>query len=218
MLETKKEILHKFRFHPSNELIQLTQQQLIRLPLLNKFVENKTNFPLLQNDRHEYVLHHPIRFPWFIPLFHSINTQQPHVLFTELTIDENIFDVLQLFDYLCVDLFPSPLLDERNLRSLNPTKNTDRNRRLVYRPVKNVGEARTLAAQFILSLSRDEYDLNDFRTIESVFSLISVIFTRRDIFNSQFRYHTYTILDKCVFPLFFKRHPMEVLINIDEDE
>ncbi|CAF1646974.1 unnamed protein product, partial [Adineta ricciae] len=129
--------------------------------------------------------------------------------------DENIFDVLQLFDYLCVDLFPSPLLDEPNLRSLNPT---DRNRRLFYRPVKNVGEVRTLAAEFVLSLSRDEYDLNDFRTIESVFTLISVIFTRRDIFNSQFRYHTYTILDKCVFPLFFKRHPMEVLINIDEYE
>ncbi|CAF1364209.1 unnamed protein product [Adineta steineri] len=218
MLEIKEETLYKFRFEPSNKLIQLTKQELARIPLLFAFVERKNDFPSIQNDQDEYLLHYPIHYNWFMPILHSINTEQPYILFTDLFKDENILDVLQLFDYLCINLFSPPLLDERNIRLLNPTTNKNENQRLVYRRANNLSEARNIAAAFVLSLTKNEYDLNDFKTIECIFSLISVIFSHRDIFSSQFRYHTYTILEEYVFPLFFKEHPIHLLVNIEQNE
>jgi len=41
-------------------------------------------------------------------------------LFDELAEDENILDVLQLFDYLGINSFPLPLLKTEDLVLLNP--------------------------------------------------------------------------------------------------
>jgi hypothetical protein len=41
-------------------------------------------------------------------------------LFDELAEDENILDVLQLFDYLDINSFPLPLLKTEDLVLLNP--------------------------------------------------------------------------------------------------
>ena len=59
MFETREEIMHKFCFHPSNELIQLTQQLLTHIHLLNECVENADNFPSLQTNSHRDALDKP---------------------------------------------------------------------------------------------------------------------------------------------------------------
>ncbi|UJR12658.1 hypothetical protein I4U23_016832 [Adineta vaga] len=130
-----EQILYKFRFKPSNKLIYLTKEELSRIPLSFTLVEHKNNFLSIENDHNEYLLHYPVSYKWFIPILNSLNTEQAYILFNELSKTENILDVLQLIDYLCIDLFPSPHLDEQNLRLLNPMINKDEKQRLVYRRV-----------------------------------------------------------------------------------
>lgn len=145
-----------FRFGASNEPLRLTQEQLDRIPYLLGLVTNDQKFLSIRNKHGEYVLNPPIHYQWFMPIFRAITSQQPYVLFNELSEDENALDVVQLFDYLNIDGFGSPLFQDEKLVLLNPVVNdTDHERHVKYRRA-TLSEARSTAAQFLLSISKNE--------------------------------------------------------------
>jgi hypothetical protein len=127
---TNKEIMYAFRFMPSNKCVRLNQKQLDCIHYLAALVEHKEDFLSSQNENGEYVLNPPIDYTWFLAILHSIISEQPYSLFAELPKDENVLDTLQLFDYLGVDSFSSPLLKEEYLVLSNPTKNDNEKRRI----------------------------------------------------------------------------------------
>jgi hypothetical protein len=157
---TNKQVMYAFRFMPSNKCIRLNQKQLDCIPYLTALVEHKDDFLSSRNENGEFVLNPPIDYTWFLAILHSIISEQPYSLFTELPEDENILDTLQLFDYLGVNSFSSPLLKEKDLLLSNPTNNNNRKIRIEYHPA-NLSEARNTAAVFVIAIHNNEYNLLD---------------------------------------------------------
>jgi hypothetical protein len=213
---TDKQTIYKFRFNSSDKLIQLTQSHIDRIPYLQALVAHKDDFSSIQNDQDEYVLHPPIHYNWFMAIFHSIITEQPYTLFTELPEDDNILDVLQLLDYLGINSFSSPLLKEPNIIVSKRASNEDERKRIVYERANSLSEARNTAAKFVIALTKNEYNLHDFKTIECIFSLISVTFSDGRVFNSRFRHHTFTIVEEYVFPLFYIKNSAQLLATLEQ--
>lgn len=134
----------------------------------------------------------PHHYQWLVSIFRSITPlQRPYALFNELSENEN--DVLQLCDYLGIDAFPSPRLKGVKLVLANPSNETDQKRCVRYNRAR-LSEARDTAAQFIISLSKNEYDLEDSDTVQSIFDLILALFSNESVFSCRFRYHTLTIV------------------------
>ena len=209
---------YKFRFGTSDKLVQLTQHQLDRMPYLSTLVAHKDDFLSMKNDQNEYVLRHPIHYNEFMAILHSITIEQPYALFTSLPEDDNILDVLQLIDYLGINSFSCPLLKEPNIVLSNPPHREKDKKHIEYHRVKNISEARNTAAAFVLALTRNEYNLHHFKTNECIVSLISIIFSNRDVFSSRFRHHTYTIAKEYVFPLFLRKHPIHMFPTIKQSD
>ncbi len=209
---TNKEVMYAFRFMPSNKCIRLNQKQLDCIPYLAALVEHKDNFLSSQNENDEFVLNAPIDYTWFLAILHSIISEQPYSLFTELPEDENVLDTLQLFDYLGVNSFSSPLLEEEYLVLSNPTKTDNEKRRIEYHRA-NLSEARNTAAEFIIAIHKNEYNLLDFGTMEIIFSLITVILSKPNVFSSRFRHHTFTIVKEYCFQFFPTKKKYELNIT-----
>jgi hypothetical protein len=147
-----------------------------------------------------------------VTILHSINSEQPYSLFTELAEDENIFNVLQLFDYLGVNSFSLPLLKEKRLVLSNPTNDENEERIINYHRA-NLSEARNTAAEFIIAIYKNHYNLLDCYTVMNVFSLIMVIITKSDVFSSRFRHHTVTIVKEHCFQFFDTKQKREIIFT-----
>ncbi|CAF3529128.1 unnamed protein product [Rotaria sp. Silwood1] len=204
IIDTDKTVLYAFRFGTSNKLVHLTQQQLNRIPYLFNLVAHKDDFLLVQNENGEYILSHPIEYNWFMPILCSITSEQSYTLFGELVEDDNVVDTLQLFDYLGIDPFPLPLLKDKSLVLSNPIKIDDNKKQVVYHKA-NISEARQTAAEFIIALSNNEYDLHDLSTLNNIYSLIIIILSTATIFHSRFRHHTLIVAKECCYSLFSKK-------------
>ncbi|CAF1002892.1 unnamed protein product [Adineta steineri] len=194
--------MYKFGFENCDKIIELSEEEVHRIPYLLTLISRNDDFLSIKNNKNEYILHYPICYNLLIPILNSINNEKPYSLLNDLSINENIFDVLQSFDYLCLN----------QSKSLN-----NQDKRFIYHGAKNLCEVRNTATRFVLSLTRNEHNFNDLQKVEYIFSLISVIFSNKSIFSSQFRYHTYTILEEYVFPLFFKKHPIYLLNDIKQN-
>jgi hypothetical protein len=196
--------MYAFHFGTSDKLVHLNQQQLDRIPYLSILVARKDDFKSMQNKTGEYVLNYPIEYTSFIPILRSIIPKQPYTLINEISEDDNVLDTLQLFDYLCISSFRLPLLKYEDLVLSNPI-NTDNNKRRVKYREAIISEARQTAAEFIIALSKNEYNLCDSHTVEQVFSLIKVILYNPSVFSSRFRHHTLTVAKECCYYFFSKK-------------
>ncbi|CAF1401056.1 unnamed protein product [Rotaria sordida] len=141
IINSNKIILYAFRFGTSDKLVHLTQQQLDRIPYLCALVAHKDDFLLNQNEYGEYVLHHLIEYTWFMPIFRSITSEHPYTLFNEVPEDDNILNTLKLFDFLCIDLFPLPMLKNTSLALSNRIK-TDNDENRVNNGAQSAGSGR----------------------------------------------------------------------------
>jgi hypothetical protein len=108
--------------------------------------------------------------------------------------------MLQLYDYLCIDPLPVPLLKDQHLARTNSVDTMDKNKRIRYRRA-NVLEARDTAAQFIIAINNNEYNLDDSRTMNSIFCQVLVILSNPNIFTERLCHHTLTVVKKHCFPL-----------------
>ncbi|CAF0761309.1 unnamed protein product [Adineta steineri] len=195
------ETIYRFRFGITEKTIQITQQQLNHFPYLFAFVNHRDDFSVNKNDNGEYILDNPICYDWFKSIFQSVIKEQPSALFTELTHEADVLCMLELYDYLCIEPLPLPLLKNQQLVLTNLIDIDDVNKHIQWRPA-NIREARNIAAQFIISISKNAYNLNDLNTINSIFTLLMDIFSHPNIFHSRFRYHTLKIIKKECFSLF----------------
>ena len=84
---------------------------------------------------------------------------------------------------------------------MNPTINNTDKHYLEYHKA-NLTEVRETAAEFIIALSKNEYNLNDLYTIRRIFSLIKVILFSATVFSSRFRHHTLTIVKEFCYSSF----------------
>ncbi|CAF5068391.1 unnamed protein product [Rotaria sp. Silwood1] len=113
------------RFGTSDKLVHLTQQQQLDLiPYLSVLVAHKNDFSSIENENGEYVLSHSIEYTWFTPIFHSITSKKPYTLLEKLSEDNNALVALQLFDYLDINSFPLPLLNNARMHAFK--SKTDR--------------------------------------------------------------------------------------------
>jgi len=202
--EKNAEILYPFRFVASNKVINLTQQQLDRIPYLSTLVARKDDFLSAQNENGEYVLGSQIRFSWFKVILNAIVTEKPSTLFSELSEKANVLDMLQLYDYLCIDALPVPLLKDIHIARTNPVDTKDENKCVEYRPA-NVLEARDTAAQFIIAINNNEYNLNDKITLQVIFDQVMAILSNPNVFTKRLCHHVLTVVKQCCFPLFSHR-------------
>ncbi|CAF3719792.1 unnamed protein product [Rotaria socialis] len=194
-------VSYTFRFGTSDKLIHLTQQQLDRFPYLAVLIAHKDDFLSIQNESGEFVLSSPIHYTWFMAILHSLTSQNPYTLFNELSEGDNVLDTLQLFDYLGITSFPLPLLKHESLVRSNLIITEDTTKRVEYHKA-NILEARQTAAEFIIALSKSEYNLDDSNTLTCIFSLIMIIFSNANVFSSRFRHHTLTVVKECCSSLY----------------
>ena len=190
-----------FRFLPANQVIHLTRQQVDLIPYLSALIVHKNDFVSIENENGEYVLNPPLEYHSLRHILRSISSNNPYELFDQLPEDENVFIILQLFDYLSLQSFALPLLKDTNLIRSNPDQNEDK--RVKYHRA-TLSEARQTAAQFVIGLSKNEYQLNDPNTTKNILHLINIILSHSDVFSSSFRCHTFTIARKCCYSSFSK--------------
>ncbi|CAF0727527.1 unnamed protein product [Adineta steineri] len=195
------ETSYRFRFGTSKKTVQITQQQLNHFPYLFSLVSHTDDFSVNKNDDGEYILEYPICYNWFTAIFQSVIKEQPSTLFIKLALEADVLCMLELYDYLCIDPLPLPLLINQKLVLTNPIDIDDANKHIEWRRA-NICEARNTAIQFIIGISKNAYNLNDFDTINSIFTLLMVIFSNPKIFGLSYRYHTLKIIKKYCFSLF----------------
>ena len=200
---------YTFRFVSSNQLIHLTQEQVDRIPYLSVLLAHKNDFLSIENENGEYVLKPPLEYYSLTSILRSITSNNPYELFDKLPENVNILNTLKLFDYLGLQSFPLPFLKDTNLIRSNPDQNKNDNenknekQRVKYCKV-TLSEARQIAAQFVIGLAKNEYQLDDTNTTNNIFKLINIIFSHSDVFCSTFRCHTFNIARKCCYPFFSK--------------
>ncbi|CAF3952351.1 unnamed protein product [Rotaria sp. Silwood1] len=181
--------MYTFRFENTNKYIHLTQQQLDHLPYLLNLVNSTNN---------EYILNSSIDYNSFMIILDFINSKISYDIFNKLEEHENILNLLDLFDYIGVNLFSIPTFkDEYLLRSKH-----DNNQKFIQYDRGNLLEMRNKAAEFIIALNKNEYKLDDIQTLNNIFSLLMVIFHTSKVYSAKFRHHTLTIVNKCCFSLF----------------
>ncbi|CAF3148579.1 unnamed protein product [Rotaria sp. Silwood2] len=197
-----QEVMYTFRFGTSKETVQLTQQQLDHFPYLVSLVTHADDFMSGKNETGEYVLSSQIRHNWFMAIFRSITTEHSSALFTELPQEANVFGLLQLYDYLCIDPLPVPLLKDKHLVRLDSNNIPNEKTRIEYRRAKNLLEVRDTAVQFIIALIRNEYNLDDSNTLGGIYSLIMTILLNPKVFGLRLCHHTLIVVKKFYFSLF----------------
>ena len=197
-----EETMYTFRFGTSNKIVQLTQKQLDHFPYLTSLVVHRNDFSSIENENGEYVLSSRIRYNWFMPIFQSIRTGHSSALFTELPQEAYVWGMLQLYDYLCLNPIPVPLLRDQHLVRLHSNDIDTKNSRIEYSRAKNLLEVRDTAVQFIIVLSKSEYNLDDPNTLCSIFSLIMVILSHPNEFGLRLCHHTLVMTKKLCFSLF----------------
>ncbi|CAF0915451.1 unnamed protein product [Adineta steineri] len=195
------ETIYRFRFGTTKKTVQITQQQLNHFPYLFALVSHTDDFAVNKTNDGEYILEYPIFYNWLMAIFQSVIKEQPSALFTELTHEANVIHMLELYDYLCIDPLPLPLLKNQKLVLTNPIDVDDTNKHIEWCQA-DICEVRNVAIQFIIGISKNAYNLNDLGTINSIFTLLMVIFSNPNIFHSRFRYHTLKIIKKYCFSLF----------------
>jgi hypothetical protein len=204
IIEPNIKVLYTFRFGISDKVVHLTQEQLNRIPYLSTLLIHKDDFSSIKNSNGEYVLNPPIDYISFMIILCSLISKRSYVLFNELPEDENIMDTLQLFDYLGIKSFPLPFLNNESLVQTNPL-NTESEKGCVMYHKATLSEARETAAEFIIALSKNEYNLNDFDTVKRLLVLISAILSNAAVFSSRFRQHTLTVIKECCYSFFSKK-------------
>ncbi|CAF1627558.1 unnamed protein product [Adineta ricciae] len=201
--------MYLFRFDKTNKVVQLDQQELQHFPYLVALVERSQDFISNKNQNDEYILDSNIRYSWFLPIIRSVTQEQPSILFAELSLTCNVLGILQLYDYLCIKPLPLPRFeDDKLVRTHSIT--ADENEKYVKFVRANVGETRNLAVQFMMAISRDEYDLSDLETKDEVFSLIMSIFSNPKVFNIKFRSHTLKIVTNYCYASFSEEQKKEI--------
>jgi hypothetical protein len=200
--QENKETIYTFCFDISKESIKITQQQLDLFPYLATLVAHTDDFAPTQNENGEYVLNSQIRYNWFMPIFQSIVTKHPSALLTELPREANIWGMLQLYDYLCISPLSVPVFKDQHLVRLNSGHITDEKLCVKYRRVNNLLEVRDTAVEFIIAISKNEYNLDDANTLKSIYSLIMIILSNLNIFGLRLCHHTLTVVKKYCFSLF----------------
>lgn len=208
--DRNKEIIYTFRFDTTDKIIHITEQQLNCIPYLSALTTHDNNFLSIQNENDEYVLDSRIRYDWFMPIFQSIITQHPSALFTELPREGYLWGMLQLYDYLCLNPIPVPLLKDQHLIRLNSSNIASENLCIEYSRAKNLLEVRDTAVQFIMALTKNEYNLDDSETLRSIFSLIMVVLSGPNIFGLRLCHHTLTVAKTMYFSLFSYKQQREL--------
>jgi hypothetical protein len=150
-----------------------------------------------------------------MPILRYIITEHTSVLFTELSEDANVLCMLQLYDYLCINPLSVPLLKDQHLVRLNYNDTMNEKMCIEYSRAKNLYEVRDIAVQFIIALSKNEYNLDDFATLESIYSLIMIILFNPDIFGTRICHHTLKVVEKHCF-LCFSYKQQRQLHNAEE--
>ena len=192
---------YPFRSVSSNQLLHLTQPQLARIPYLSALIAHKDHFLSIQNEKGEYLLNDPIEYPSFIAILHSINSNNPYILLDQLPENENVLNTLELVDYLGLQSYSLPILRDVNLVRTNPDQNEDQ--RVKYERASLV-EKRQTAAEFVVGIAKNEYQLDDPNTANNIFNLMNIIVSYSSVFSSSFRCHTLTIARKRCYPFFSK--------------
>lgn len=197
-----KENHYSFRFVSSNQLVRLTQQQLHLIPYLSALIAHKDQFLSIENEKGEYLLRDPIEYSPFVAILHSITSNNPYLLLDQLPRSKNVFNTLQLIDYLGVQSCSLPILKDVNLVRSNPDQ-TENHERVEYLRA-TLGETRQTAAQFVIGVAKNEYELDDPNTANDVFNLMNVILSISSVFSSSFRYHTFRIVRQCCYSFLSK--------------
>ncbi|CAF3319103.1 unnamed protein product [Rotaria sp. Silwood2] len=207
--QANKEVMYAFRFDNSNKYVYLNQQQLDHLPYLSTVVNSTNKFLSAQNENGEYLLNSSIDYKWFMIILDSISSKTAYDLFNKLEEHENVLDILELFDYLGVSLFSIPLFKDEYLMLSTPINNDNKDRLIQYDRV-NLSEMRNKAAEFIIALNKNEYNLDDIRTVNNIFSLVLLILSTPTAFSSRFCHHTLKVVSKCCFSLFLKEQQLQL--------
>jgi hypothetical protein len=201
-----KKVIYPFRFLNTNKLVRLNEKQLNCIPYLSSLVAHKDDFLSVQNENGEYILHPPIHYTWFMAILPSIISKEPYILINELSEHDNILGTLQLFDYLGLGSFPFPLFEGKHLILSNGTSNDTH----VEYHRANLVETRTTAAEFIIALSKNAYNLVEYGAVDDIISLITVILSNPTVYSSRFRHHTLRIAKECCWIFFSKNQQLRL--------
>jgi hypothetical protein len=118
--------------------------------------------------------------------------------------------MLQLRDYLSINSFRLPLLKTENLVLSNSNHIKNQEKPVYYKA--NLSGARQTAAEFIIALAKNEYNLHDYNTMKRIFTLTKDILSNATVFSSRFRHHTLTVIRECCYP-FFSNNRQNLLNN-----
>ena len=210
---------YEFRFASSDQLLHLTQQQIDLIPYLSVLMTHRNDFVSIENANGEYLLNEPMEYFSLVAILRSVSSRNPYRLLDELPVDEDVFNTVQLYDYLGLSSFPLPLLRYTNLVRSKSVKNEEKNQKIEYHEA-SLPEVRRTAGEFVIGLAKNEYKLSDSKTMDIIFNLIDRILFNAGVFNLRFRDHTLAIAKKRCYSFLSKnqRHQLEISHRLPQYE
>ena len=210
-MDSNSLVTYGFRFSSSGQLVHLSQREIDLIPYLSVLVRHQNGFMSIENANGEYVLNEPMQYSPLVSILRSIGSQNPYRLLDELPEDENVFEMIQLYDYVGLPSFPLPLLRYPNLIRSKSVKNEEKDGKIGYHEA-SLPEVHRTAGEFLIGVAKNEYKLSDQKTIDRIFNLLNIIVFNGDVFNVRFRVHTLTIAKKCCYSFLSKkqRHQLEI--------
>lgn len=189
--------VHTFHFAQSDQVVSLTQKQLEHIPYLNTFVSNANNFTCLRSTDNAFVLGHSIQYILFNPILSAIVDKKPSSLFAKLPRHVDVFCMLELYDYLCIDSLPIP-----SLKPISKIYADDPNLFLKEYHQASPSDARDTAVEFVVAIANRKYDLNNFETVKTIFDLLVDILSSTSVFGQRLRYQTLVVAENCCSGIF----------------
>ncbi|CAF0991784.1 unnamed protein product [Adineta ricciae] len=206
----------QFTYH----VIALNEDQLKCVPYLNAMVENAQRFSWRRNQDNAFILDDLIQYSSLKPILSAVHSRSSSHLFTKLPRYVDVFDVLQLYEYMSFDPMPVPSLRPTLGMYIEDLELFSKRRRYVSSP-----EVQNTAVEFIVAIANGRYEIDNIKTVKIIFDLLVDILHFVSVFGPRLRYHTLVIIENCCPQIFTRdqramllayRRSLEVLDDTDD--
>jgi hypothetical protein len=187
-----------FRF-ASGQLLILDDHQVEKIPYLAAIVSSADNFESVCDEHGHFKLDPYIEFKYFPFVIKSLSFRLVRQIFTHLPKEDDIIEIIALFDFLGIGLQSDPTLDEVDSTFFS---------NLVYSPLLDTylqiikpSILRDMAVRFGIAIIKEQYDFTNRQVIDQIYWYIMFILSTPTLFGPGLRHHMYKIAEYC-FSLF----------------
>ncbi|CAF0924784.1 unnamed protein product [Didymodactylos carnosus] len=173
-------IYYKCRFS-TGEVVDITKSVIDKIPYLSTLFTNADDgkFKSIRNDRQEYVLDQKIEYRYYRPIHEYLVTNRSFLLFAKLSKKDDVLQLIDVMDFLCIEQPLIKINNETRDQLINVENDSHAHQ-----------QARDTAVQFMLTLCKQDYDVNHVETKNHIYRNVLFILSHPHTFGIRLRYHT----------------------------